>query len=54
MIIDIQDLMFTFFSNAFEPAYIEVVLPPDTGEDIPDVRFQYLVINFILMMIQVA
>jgi len=41
MIIDIPDLMFTFFSNAFEPAYIEVVLTPDTGEDTPDVRFQF-------------
>ena len=38
---DIPEAIYTYFANAFRPAYVEVALPPDTGQDTPDVRFLY-------------
>ena len=38
---DIPDPILDLMAAAFRPAYVEVVLPPDTGEDTPEVRFAY-------------
>jgi len=37
---DVPDAVLPFLTNAFRPAYIEVVLPPDTGADTSNVRFR--------------
>ncbi len=38
---DVPDGVYDHLMNAFRAAYVEVALPPDTGADTPDVRFQY-------------
>jgi len=38
---DIPEPPLAFFAEALRPAYIDVVLPPDTGSDNSDVPFQY-------------
>jgi hypothetical protein len=38
---DVPEPIYTYLATAFRPAYIEVALPTDTGEDTPDVRFKY-------------
>lgn len=38
---DIPDPLLDFLAAAFRPAYVEVALPPDTGNDTPDVPFRY-------------
>lgn len=37
---DVPEALYTLFANAYRPAYVEVALPPDTGQNTPDVRFQ--------------
>jgi hypothetical protein len=51
---DVPDPILEYLSTAFKPAYIDVALPPDTGQDSPNVAFKYNLDNNAAKMNQQA